>query len=130
MSHRRCFDHRSAGLLGVVLAIALVPVLGCMTNSARTPVSRTINPPAGPAGGGGDAGPPGPPAALDGGADGGPGPSIEGPAIDAAAVCPVEGPRRNAGEPCVCDGQCATGFCQEGSCCNGSTCGKRALGAP
>ena len=123
MSNRRYFEHRSVWLLGVVLAAGL----GCMTNSTRTPIARTINPPASRT----DAAPSGSPAPIDPEAPR-PGPPIEGGTTDGGAapcIAPA-GDRKSAGEPCACDLECATGFCQEGVCCSGSTCGKRALGAP
>jgi hypothetical protein len=36
---------------------------------------------------------------------------------------------KQAGDPCSCDGECATGFCQAGVCCGGAACDARPAGA-
>jgi hypothetical protein len=78
-----------------------------MDGGAMAPATMVDAPASGP--------PPGPDGALDGGV-----PVCETPSTL----------RRQAGESCVCDNECATGFCQEGACCTGNICGRRAPGEP
>ncbi len=49
---------------------------------------------------------------------------------DAPAMCERPDPAKQAGDPCTCDQQCATGFCQGGVCCGGEACDARPAGAP
>jgi hypothetical protein len=53
----------------------------------------------------------------------------DGPSVSPDSACPALTPPHQAGEPCACDSQCATGFCQAGICCGGEACGARPLGA-
>jgi hypothetical protein len=108
---------------GVLLGLVLAGATGCMTESARRPIPPTINPPP-PAAKPPDAAP-----APPDGPYGNPPPTPDAPAGSTTCETPPT-TRKNAGEPCICDNECSTGYCQEGSCCSGAVCGKRAPGAP
>jgi hypothetical protein len=57
-------------------------------------------------------------------------PVAGGDAAADAPVCPmVSGPRRAAGEGCVCDTECAGNACVLGLCCEGPSCARRPEGA-